>query len=464
LYLEQRGRWLTHLCGLILDRAITKEGSTMAASAQSQASSPEAPVLPAPVPPQAGAVRPAPSPIPQPDFGSRHFKTDPFAYYARLRAEAPVFPLTLFGRQKGWLVTRYDDVVAVLKHPSLGKDRFIQLSEAERAQMPWFLRYFQPLMQNMLERDPPDHTRLRGLVHKAFTPHLVERLRGRIDQLTDQLLDAAMKKRSRTMNLVADYALPLPVTIIAEMLGVPERDRDKFHSWSGKLISNTNTLETILALPSVIGFTRYIRKLVEQRRASPGEDLLTALIHAEEAGDRLNADELLSMVFLILVAGHETTVNLIANGILALLQHPDQLERLRNDPALIGPAVEELLRFTCPVELATMRVAREDFVLSGTEIRRGDFVAAVIASANRDAQQFANPDALDLGRDPNRHLGFGMGIHYCLGAPLARLEGAIAIQKAIRRLPDLRLAVPAEKLQWRTGFIIRGMKKLPVAF
>lgn len=359
-------------------------------------------------------------------------------------------------------MTRYDDVLAVLKHPLLGKDRFSNLSEAERAKLPWFFRYFQPLMQNMLERDPPDHTRLRGLVHKAFTPHLVERLRGRIQQLTDQLLDAAMQRRS--MDLVADYALPLPVTIIAEMLGVPERDRAKFHGWSTKLISNTNMLETLLALPAVFGFTRYIRELIETRRLSPGDDLLTALIQAEEAGDRLSQEELVSMVFLILVAGHETTVNLIANGILALLQHSDQLERLRKDPALIGSAVEELLRFTCPVELATIRVAREDLVLAGTKIERGDYVAAVIASANRDEQHFANPDALDLGRDPNRHLGFGMGIHYCLGAPLARLEGAIAIQNAIQRLPDLRLAVPAEKLRWRTGFIIRGLRKLPVAF
>ncbi|HEY8211012.1 MAG TPA: cytochrome P450 [Myxococcaceae bacterium] len=429
-------------------------------SAPSQISHPEAPALP--VPQVAGTAHPEPSSIPPPDFGSARFKADPFAYYARLRAEAPVFPMMLFGKQRGWLVTRYDDVVAVLKHPSLGKDRFSNLSEAERAKIPWFFRYFQPLMQNMLERDPPDHTRLRGLVHKAFTPHLVERLRGRIQQLTDQLLDAAMKKRS--MDLVADYALPLPVTIIAEMLGVPDRDRAKFHGWSNKLISNTRILDTLLAIPAVLGFTRYIRKLVEKRRASPGDDLLTALIQAEEAGDRLSQDELVSMVFLILVAGHETTVNLIASGMLALLQHPDQLERLRKDPALIGSAVEELLRFTCPVEMATMRVAREDLVLGGTKIARGDYVAAVIASANRDERHFTNPDALDLGRDPNRHLGFGMGIHYCLGAPLARLEGAIAIQNAIQRLPDLRLATTAEKLRWRTGFVIRGLKKLPVAF
>ncbi|HVE88041.1 MAG TPA: cytochrome P450 [Myxococcales bacterium] len=429
-------------------------------TARSEISQPEAQALPGPGSPS--ATHAERSSIPRPDFGSKRFKADPFAYYARLRAEAPVFPMMMFGRQRGWLVTRYDDVIAVLKHPSLGKDRFSRLSEAERAKLPWFFRYFQPLMQNMLERDPPDHTRLRGLVHKAFTPALVERLRGRVQQLTDQLLDAAMKKRS--MDLVADYALPLPVTIIAEMLGVPERDRARFHGWSGKLISNTNMLETLLAIPAVLGFTRYIRKLVEKRRASPGDDLLTALIQAEEAGDRLSQDELVSMVFLILVAGHETTVNLIASGILALLQHPDQLERLRKDPALIGSAVEELLRFTCPVEIATMRVAREDFELGGSKIQRGDYVAAVVASANRDEQAFPKADTLDLGRDPNRHLGFGLGIHYCLGAPLARLEGTIAIQKVLQRLPDLRLAISAEKLRWRTGFVIRGMKKLPVAF
>jgi len=430
-------------------------------SAPSQLSHPEAPVIPVP---QVAAARTEPSHIPPPNFGSRRFKADPFAYYARLRAEAPVYPMMLFGKQKGWLVTRYDDVAAVLKHPLLGKDRFINLTEAERAKLPWFFRYFQPLMQNMLERDPPDHTRLRGLVHKAFTPALVEKLRARVEQVTDQLLDAAAKKRSRSMDLVMDYALPLPVTIIADMLGIPERDRTRFHRWSTKVISNTNMLETLLTIPAILGFTRYIRKLVQKRRASPGDDLLTALIQAEEAGDRLSQEELVSMVFLILVAGHETTVNLIANGILALLQHPDQLERLRKDPGLIGPAVEELLRFTCPVEIATMRVAREDFELGGSKIQRGDYVAAVVASANRDEQAFPNADTLDLGRDPNRHLGFGLGIHYCLGAPLARLEGTIAIQKVLQRLPDLRLATSAEKLRWRTGFVIRGMKKLPVAF
>jgi cytochrome P450 len=220
--------------------------------------------------------------------------------------------------------------------------------------------------------------------------------------------------------------------------------------------------DVLFSLPSVVMFTRYLRKLIVQRRASPGDDLLTALIQAEEAGDKLTPDELVSMVFLLLVAGHETTVNLIAGGTLALLQHPEQLERLRKDPGFIEPAVEELLRYASPVEISTERFAREDISVGGVTIPRGDLVFAVLASANRDASHFKAPDTLDLGREPNKHLSFGMGIHYCLGAPLARLEGQIAIQSLVNRFPDLRLAKPVESLKWRTGILMRGPRKLPV--
>ncbi|HEY8210622.1 MAG TPA: cytochrome P450, partial [Myxococcaceae bacterium] len=405
--------------------------------------------------------------IPEPDFSSERFKANPFPFYARLRAEAPVFPLQtfplgIFGKRRGWLVTRYDDVVAVLKHKALAKDVFRALSRDPDAKLPWFVNMIRPITHNMLNRDPPDHTRLRGLVHQAFTPHLVERLRARIQSLTNELLDAMQKKGSA--DLVADYALPVPVTIIAEMLGVPEGDRARFHRYSSRLVSNTTPLRTALSAPTVLRFARYIRKLIEQRRASPGEDLLTALIRAEEAGDRLSEDELVSMIFLMLVAGHETTVNLIASGTLALLEHPDQMERLRQEPGLMPTAVEELVRFTSPVEISTMRVAVEDFTVGGVTIPRGDIVTGVIASANRDERHFTNPDQLDIGRDPNRHLSFGMGMHYCLGAPLARLEGSIAIQNLLQRLPRLRLAKPAESLRWRTSFFMRGLHKLPVVF
>ncbi|MGZ3457228.1 MAG: cytochrome P450 family protein [Archangium sp.] len=401
-------------------------------------------------------------PLTQPDFGSQRFKANPFPFYARLRQEAPVFRVKGPAGEVGWLVTRYDDVSMVLKHASLSKDRIANMKPEVKARMAWLLKLFGPLAQNMLSKDPPDHTRLRALVHKAFTPKLVEQLRSRIQALSDRLLDAAQRKGS--MDLVAEYALLVPVTIIAEMLGVPPGDYRKFQHWSNRLISNTKMTDILLSIPSLLRFSRYLRNLIAQRRASPGDDLLTALIQAEEAGDKLTPEELLSMVFLLLVAGHETTVNLISGGTLALLQHPEQLERLRKDPGLIGPAVEELLRYASPVEIATERFTREDFSVAGVTIPRGDLVLAVIGSANRDERHFQAPDTLDLGREPNKHLAFGMGIHYCLGAPLARLEGQIALQTLVNRFPDLRLAKPAESLKWRTGIVMRGPTRLPVAF
>ncbi|WP_309888601.1 cytochrome P450 [Archangium sp.] len=401
------------------------------------------------------------SPLTPPDFGSQRFKANPFPYYARLREEAPVFRMLAPGNEPAWLVTRYEDVNQVLKHARLSKDRFGSMTPEQAARMPWFVKFFKPLMQNMLGRDPPDHSRLRSLVHKAFTPRLIERLRSRVQTLSDGLLDKAQRKGS--MDLVDDYALRVPVTIIAEMLGVPASDYRKFQRWSNRLTSNSSMTDVLLSIPSMVMFDRYLRKLIAERRSSPGDDLLTALIQAEEAGDKLTPDELVSMVFLLLVAGHETTVNLIAGGTLALLQHPEQLERLRKDPTLIEPAVEELLRYASPVEVSTERFAREEFSMGGVTIPPGELVFAVLASANRDERQFKDPDTLDLGREPNKHVSFGMGIHYCLGAPLARLEGQIAIQTLVNRFPDLRLAKPVESLKWRTGALIRGPKRLPVS-
>jgi cytochrome P450 PksS len=396
----------------------------------------------------------------QPDFKSPRFKANPYPLYARLREEAPVFRIKVPGNEVGWLVTRYEDVNQVLKHGGISKDRIGSMTEEQRAKMPWFFRFFTPLVQNMLSRDPPDHTRLRALVHKAFTPKYIERLRSRVQSLSDSLLDAAARKGS--MDLVQEYAFLLPVTIIAEMLGVPPGDYRKFQHWSNRLVSNTDMSDVLLSIPSVVMFTRYLRKLIAQRRTSLGDDLLSALIQTEEAGDKLTPDELVSMAFLLLVAGHETTVNLISGGTLALLQHPEQLERLRKDPQLIEPAVEELLRYASPVEVSTERIAREDITVSGVRIPRGDLVFAVLASANRDERYFKDPNTLDLGREPNKHVSFGMGIHYCLGAPLARLEGQIAIQTLVNRFPNLRLARPAESLKWRTGILMRGPKQLPV--
>lgn len=299
------------------------------------------------------------------------------------------------------------------------------------------------------------------MVQKAFTPRLVEQLRRRVQHLADRLLDDL---RERThFHLIRNYALPIPTTIIAEMLGVPVEDRHRFHRWSKAIVSiNTSVRGTLLVLPHVWAFLRLIRRLIRSKRAASADDLLSALVQAKEAGDRLSEDELVAMVFLLLVAGHETTVNLIGNGMLALLQHSDQLARLRAEPALLKPAVEELLRFSGPLETASERYAREDVTVAGVTIPGGEQVFAAVASANRDDRQFPDPDRLDITREPNRHLAFGLGPHFCIGAPLARLECQVAIGSLLWRLPGLRLAVPPGALRWRRGLVLRGLESLPV--
>lgn len=401
-----------------------------------------------------------------PDLTSPGFNADPYPFYARLRAEAPVYRATLPHKQVAWLVTRYEDVLGVLKDERFVKDRLNAVPPEQRARTPWVPGVFRPLTRNMLDVDEPDHTRLRALVRKAFTPRLIERLRGRIQALCDDLLDE-MERKGGT-ELIGDYALPVPATVIADLLGVPAGDRRKFHRWSNRIVSVSPGAEAGLQglrlVPSVWAFIRYLRKQFERRRADPRDDLITALVQAEEAGDKLSEDELLAMAFLLLVAGHETTVNLIGSGTLALLEHPEQLEMLRQNPSLIKPAVEDLLRYTSPVQMATERFAREDVAIAGTTIPRGGLVLAVIGSANRDERQFERPDSLDIAREPNKHLAFGKGIHHCLGAPLARMEAQIAIDALLRRFPNLRLAIAPESLRWRRGVILRGLEKLPLVF
>ena len=391
------------------------------------------------------------------NIASSEFKADPFPFYAQLRSEAPVYQTTLPDRRNVWLVTRYNDVLTVLKDDRFSKDKINARTP------PWLPPMFKPLLRNMLDVDVPDHTRLRGLVQKVFTVRLIENLRERIQDLADELLNQTQAEDR--MDLVRDYAIHIPTTIIAEMLGVPIDDRHKFHRWSSAAISATSSRwGIVVALPQGVAFLRYIRRLVKSRRAIPKDDLVTALVQAEEAGDQLSEDELVAMIFLLLVAGHETTVNLIGNGMLALLENPDQMNKLRDDPALIKTAVEELLRYNGPLETATERYAREDTTVAGVTIPRGELVLAVLASANRDEQQFEHADRLDLEREPNPHVAFGFGIHYCLGASLARLEGQVAIATLLRRIPNLRLAVPTNALRWRRGLVLRGLESLPVKF
>jgi cytochrome P450 len=397
------------------------------------------------------------------NIASPAFKANPYPYYAWLRAEAPVHRTILPTREPAWLITRYEDAALVLRDERFVKEAAKALTPAQAGQQRWFRKIFLALRRNMLNLDPPDHTRLRGLVSKAFTPRLIEHMRPRIEKLTNDLLDA-VQDRGR-LDLIRDYALPLPTTVIAEILGVPVKDRHAFHGWSNAVVAAAaSTWEMVKAVPNAWALVRYIRRLIKRRRAQPQDDLVSALARAEEAGDTLSEDELLAMIFLLLVAGHETTVNLIGNGMLALLEHPEQMERLRRDPALIKPAVEELLRYSSPVELATERYAKEDVTIAGVTIPRGEMVFAVIASANRDERQFPNPDALDIAREPNRHLSFGLGTHFCLGATLARLEGQIALNTLLRRAGEARLAVAPARLRWRRGLLLRGLEGLPVTF
>jgi cytochrome P450 PksS len=314
----------------------------------------------------------------------------------------------------------------------------------------------------MLDLDPPDHTRLRSLVHKAFTPSLVEQMRSRTQAIADELLDCVVA--TGEMDLIKDFALPLPMTIITEILGVPAKDHNKFHRWSQAVVSLSSPNPTLSVLPGVWKFIRYLRQFFKLRRRDPQNDLVSALIKAEEAGDKLNEDELLAMVFLLLIAGHETTVNLIGNGTLALLENPNQMRKLRDEPSLIKPAVEELLRYTSPVLMTAERYARESAMIHGVMIPQGEMMLGVLGSANRDETVFDNPNELQITREPNRHLSFGQGIHFCLGAPLARMEAQIAFTTLLRRLPELRLKNPPLSLRWRPSIFLRGLAALPVNF
>ncbi len=357
---------------------------------------------------------------------------------------------------KAWLVTRYDDAVMVLRDPRISKN--------VSSKMAYVLRFAGPLADHMLNRDPPDHTRLRTLVSQAFTPRRIEQLRGRVQGICDELLDAA---RPGDFDLVRDYALPIPLTVISELLGIPKEDRQRFHTLTRGGIAigaPTGVMDVPIALPYVWLLMRYFRKLFAQRRAHPEDDLITAMVQAEEGGDRLSEDELMGMSILLLFAGYDTTVNLIGSGALALLEHPRQRALLVEAPALAEPAVEEILRYTSPVEMTPPRLAREDVTIGSVTIRRGEMVSAVLGSANRDASQFREPDTFDITRDPNRHLSFGQGVHFCLGAPLARMEGQIALTTLFRRFPGLRLAQPSESLRWRKLLPLRGLEELPVAF
>lgn len=361
-------------------------------------------------------------------------------------------------------VTRYKDVVSVLRDPRAMSDRR-SIADGGKGPMEhwWMPAVVKLLLNSMVMKDPPDHRRLRNLVQKAFTPSMVAGLTARVEAITSELLDAMARKPQ--LELIEDLALPLPLTVISEMLGVLPDDRVRFRKLFTKVVdpARSNPVGFVLNFPHMIRLNRFFRELITLRRKRPGDDLVTALVRAEEGNDRLTEDELVSMVFLLLFAGHETTVNLITNGMQALLAHPDQLALLREKPELIDTAIEELLRFTNPVGTVSPRFAREDMEVAGVVVPRGATLTLLLASANLDEDAFPNAHKLDITRDPNRHVSFGLGAHFCLGAPLARLEARVAIPALLRRFPHMRLAVPASHLRMRSNLGLRGLHALPLA-
>ena len=393
---------------------------------------------------------------------------DAFAYYAELRRDAPIIRARIPTRGTGYVVTRYEDVLRIHKDPRFSTDP----RNARRTPLFGFGNPYAPKLirlvgSSMVSVDDPAHARLRRLVSKVFTPRAVADMTPWITAMVDRLLDAAVAKAgaSGTVDLMADFALPLPLSVISEMLGIPEAWRLAFHDQVVRLIevNHQPVRRAVRWLPAMPKLLRFFENLIELRRREPDDGLITKLIAVEEEGDHLTRDELIGMVFLLLFAGHETSVNLIGNGLMALIDHPDQMEALRRDPGLMEPAVEEFFRYTNPVEHGTPRFALEDVEVAGTRIRKGEMVILLLAAANRDETVFAEPDRFDIRRtDNHRHLALGFGLHYCLGASLARLETRIAVAALLRRFPALALAVPREAVRWRQATGLRGLLALPV--
>lgn len=377
------------------------------------------------------------------DISSGAFIQHKYAYYRWLREEAPVYKGKL-SIISAYLLSRYDDCVAMLKDPRFVRNRTTVTGGKNRLPIP-VPRAISLVAQSMILEDEPEHRRLRNLVHKAFIPRALARLEGRIERLTHELLDAAQARG--TVNLMQAYALPIPVTVIKELVGVSDEDMPHFRSGIRVLsegFTGWNFLRTIIwDLPATV---RFVRELIARKRADPGDDILTGLIQAEEAGQQLSDDELVSMVMLLILAGYETTVHLITNSVVSLLLHPEQLARLRAEPELAALAVEEVLRYNGPVQSTKPAYATEDVTLHGVTIPKGATVIPLLGAANHDPAIFEHPEVFDIARTPNRHLGFGQGIHYCLGAPLARMETRIALTTLLERSPNLRLAVEPQEL------------------
>jgi cytochrome P450 len=396
----------------------------------------------------------------QPDFTRSALLADPYPFYERLRSEDPVYWSDLWG---GWLLLRYDDVSAALQNPILSANRtplvMSQLAEGVRHEVE-SLERFMPMSIGF--SDEPDHLRLRTVARAALSPRVFDRMRPRIQEIVDNLLDCAQGRDC--IDVVRDLAYPLPATVISEMLGVAPDDRDLFKRKSDEIIALMGTGRATpevarRAQQSLLELKDYFGAAIAERRQNPKGDLMTALIRGAADGTLLSDDELMVNAVFLLIGGHETTTSLIASGILALLEHPDELIRLKAEPSLIVSAIEEILRFNSPLQ-RIIRVALDDLEIRGKKIKKGDLVLAMVGAANRDPEQFPDPDRFDVARPENRHLAFGYATRFCLGAPLARMEGQIAINTLLRRFPRLRLGEAAR--EWQDNLAFRCLKSLPV--
>src|SRR5918993_5108777 len=427
------------------------------------------------------------------DIADPHFMANAHELYADLRAKGPVSRVRFagieqeemsgdgteeqrgfFGPQETFFVTHYDEVIKTLLDERFAVDPHSTMSSEQveklEDQTPEEFRLFS---RSIISLDPPDHTRLRKLVQPSFTGRGMQALRGTIQHVVDDLLDQAEQDAAergeaapdRRMDLIEAFAYPFPVTVISDMLGIPREDRETIRGWTENLLRVDRGRMDEEVRSGLREFIDYLRDLFERKRQAPTEDMISRLVHAEEDGEILDEDEILATVFLMFLAGHVTTVNLVGNGVVALLTHPDQLAKLKADPELLAKGVvEETLRYWGPIDFIGRRTATEDIEVGGTVIPKGEEATVNLSSANRDPERFANPDVFDITRpDANRHVAFGKGIHVCLGAPLARVEGQVAFATLFRRYPELRLAVPAEEVRWGASFL-RGFARLPVLF
>ncbi|MHA2883020.1 cytochrome P450 family protein [Bacillus cereus] len=396
------------------------------------------------------------------NLASAQFKEDAYEIYKESRTKQPILFVNQVEIGKEWLITRYEDALPLLKDNRLKKD-WTNVFSQDTKNMYLSVDNSDHLTTHMLNSDSPNHSRLRSLVQKAFTPKMIAQLDGRIQRIADDLISNI--ERKGTLNLVDDYSFPLPIIVISEMLGIPKEDQAKFRIWSHAVIASPETPEEIKETEKQLSeFITYLQYLVDIKRKEPKEDLVSALILAESEGHKLSARELYSMIMLLIVAGHETTVNLITNTVLALLENPNQLQLLKDNPKLIDSAIEEGLRYYSPVEVTTARWAAEPFQIHHQTIQKGDMVIIALASANRDETVFENPEIFDITRENNRHIAFGHGSHFCLGAPLARLEAKIAITTLFNRMPELQIKGNREEIIWQGNYLMRSLEELPLTF